>query len=38
MMPGSRLARTLMILVVAFVIIGMVLAMAGTPSVPSVPS
>ncbi len=35
---GSRLARTLMILVVVFVIIGMVLAMAGTPSAPSVPS
>jgi hypothetical protein len=35
MMPGSNLARTLMIIVVVLVVIGLVLAMAGTPFVPS---
>jgi preprotein translocase subunit SecG len=34
MMPGSNLARTLMIIVAVFVIIGLVLAMAGTPYTP----
>jgi len=31
MMPGSRLARILMIVVAVFVIAGLVLAMAGAP-------
>jgi hypothetical protein len=35
MMPGSNLARTLMIIVVVLVVIGLVLAMTGTPFVPS---
>jgi len=34
-MPGSNLARTLMIVLVVLVVIGLVLAMAGTPFVPS---
>jgi preprotein translocase subunit SecG len=34
MMPGSNLARTLMIIVAVFVIVGLVLAMAGTPYSP----
>jgi len=35
MIPGSRLSRTLMIVVVIFVVLGLILAMAGTPSLPS---
>ncbi len=35
MMPGSNLARGLMIVVAVLVVIGLVLAMAGTPYLPS---
>jgi hypothetical protein len=35
MMPGSGVARILMIVVLVFVVLGLVLAMAGTPYVPS---
>jgi hypothetical protein len=35
MMPGSGVARTLMIIVLVFVVLGLILAMAGTPSTPS---
>ena len=35
MMPGSGLARGLMVVVLVFVILGLILAMAGTPYVPS---
>lgn len=32
MMPGSRLSRNLMIIVAVFVVVGLILAMAGTPT------
>jgi hypothetical protein len=32
MMPGTRIARWLMIVVVVLVVLGLVLAMSGTPS------
>jgi hypothetical protein len=35
MMPGSNVARGLMIVVVVLVVIGLVLAMAGTSYLPS---
>jgi hypothetical protein len=35
MMPGTRYARILMIVVAVFVVIGLVLAMAGMPYAPS---
>jgi len=35
MMPGSGVARALMILVLVFVVLGLVLAMAGMPYTPS---
>jgi hypothetical protein len=34
MMPGSRLSRNLMIVVAVFVVVGLILAMAGTPAIP----
>jgi hypothetical protein len=35
MMPGTRYARILMIVVAVFVVVGLILAMAGTPYAPS---